>query len=93
MFNKITSEYGSKNTSWKYNIPSTPSSAIDHFDSDGENSKIEADKHHRRSDKTEVDEYSETQLREKVKGKIVNYKLDLTIWQRRNINMFTIRFL
>ena len=70
MFNKITSEYGSKNTSWKYNIPSsTPSSAVDNFDSDGENSKIEADKHHRRSDKTEVDEDSEAQLREKVKGK------------------------
>ena len=79
MFNKLTTEYGSKNTSWKYDISplSSPSanqkSSFSHSTNqnasfDHEDSKIEADKHHSTlAPKADAD--SEVQLREQVKGK------------------------
>eukprot|EP00111_Clytia_hemisphaerica_P018200 TCONS_00053826-protein len=68
MFNKLTSEYGSKNTSWKYDLsPLSSPSANRNTSFDHEDSKIEADKHHSTL-APEADADSEVQLREQVKA-------------------------
>ena len=69
MFNKLTSEYGSKNTTWNFSPPSTSLTKTSSCGDKGEDesSRTEADKNmHQLMDEEEAGE--ERKLKEQVQG-------------------------
>lgn len=70
MFNKLTSEYGSKNATWNFSPPSSPLAISKNSSRDNdESSKTEVDKNMKLMAEEEAEE--ERKLKEQVQGMMI----------------------